>query len=260
MIDYGVDIGNTNGVLGGYTAKNASGAGATDGTPYVAAFIDDIWGPKQALMDRASLTPNGVTESVAASQILDAMEKGYALGAGYIVQYEKAASPATNGDRVLLLTGQGVLIASYPELTTAVYVGDGNNATAATYYKADDAAGTIRNTAGTYLILPDYRGVVPRGLDVAAAIDPGGASRTLGSLQQDAYQGHHHQFYGSNVPYAGGTGNLYYGVKAANAGVAVDNSDGEGARESVTDGVNGTPRISSETRMYNIATTYGITY
>ena len=50
MIDYGIDIGNVNGILGNYTGKNASGATSTDGTPFIAAMIDDIWGPKQALI------------------------------------------------------------------------------------------------------------------------------------------------------------------------------------------------------------------
>jgi hypothetical protein len=271
MIDYNTDVGNVNGVLGNYTAKNASGATAVDGTPYVASFIDDIWGPKQALMDLAGLTPNGVTESVSASQILDAMKKGFNLGAGYIIQYDKVNTPAVNGDRVLLLTGQGVLISNYGDLTTAMYVGDGNNATASAYYKADDAAGTIRNIAGTYLILPDYRGVVPRGLDAAASIDPDGASRSLGGLQGDTFQ----QFQaGAN---ADNTGAREYWLTAedrdetnqfasgTNASPIISRTSaaGQGSVRAVipkNDGTNGDPRMSTETRMYNVATTFGITY
>jgi len=268
MIDYGVDIGNVNGVLGNYTGKNASGATATDGTPFIAAFIDDIWGPKQALMDLAGLIPDGVTESVGASQILESMRKGYALGAGYVVQYEKNDLPSVLGDRVLLLTGQGILVSSYPELTAEVYVGDGNNATADAYYRADDAAGTIRNTTGIYLILPDYRGVVPRGLDVAGSIDPDGSSRTLGSLQIDASQGHDHQLVKDASSGSGGltpTGTIA-GTGATSLPYQISNTGGAAdVMRSNTDPIedinlNGTPRISSETRMYNVATTYAITY
>jgi hypothetical protein len=276
MIDYGTDVGNVNGILGNYTAKNASGATATDGTPYVASVIDDIWGPKQALMDLAGLTPNGVTESVSASQILEAMRKGYALGAGYIVQYDKAALPAVNGDRVLLLTGQGVLVATYADLTNAMYVGDANNAAVAAaggaYYRADDAAGTLPNITGAYLILPDYRGVVPRGLDVAGSIDPQGAARFVGDLQQDAFQNWQ---VGAKNDNSGAKD--YWGiVQTRNVGNSVqalanradvaygDNTSSfQGSANALVpmdDGTNGTPRTSTETRMYNVSTTFGITY
>jgi hypothetical protein len=56
-------------------AKNASGPGAQDGTPYTKEFIDDIWGFMQAVMSKAQLTPNGNAEASNASQILQALEK-----------------------------------------------------------------------------------------------------------------------------------------------------------------------------------------
>jgi hypothetical protein len=65
-------------------AINASGAGATDGTEFIAALINDIWGARQAAMDVAGLTPNAVEEQATVdltkpsgrkSQFLDAMFK-----------------------------------------------------------------------------------------------------------------------------------------------------------------------------------------
>lgn len=253
MIDYSLTA-NTVGAFPIVVAQNASGAGATDGTPYIATFIDDLWGRMQALMDRApGLFPNGVTESSASSQHIEALRKGFALGAGYTVMYNKVGSPAGNFDRVLLLTGQGILRASFIELDTQVYVGDGNNAAVAagggSFYRADDEAGTIPNVVGIFLILPDYRGRVPRGDDIGATVDPLGAARFLGDAQADAFQGHEHNYIeGFNA-----------GPEAANAGFNTQNIIAP-TKAIVTDGVNGTPRISSESRMANVQTRYAITY
>jgi len=252
MIDYGLDIGNTNGVLGDYTGKNASGATATDGTPFIAAMIDDLWGPKQALMDRASLIPNGVTESVAASQILEAMQKGYNLGAGYYKLYAKNASPAVHGDRLIILTGVGVLRTSFPELDTAVYVGDGNNATANEFYRSDDPAGTVRNIAGAYLKLPEGRGMAVRGEDLGAINNPRGAARTLGGLEEDQIQGHIHNVFGQVLANASSpsTGTIQG---------ASGNHD-RPISTPVTDGVNGAPRTGADTAMMNISAVLCISY
>lgn len=189
MIDY-ASRSNVTGTFPNVVANNASGAGATDGTAFTAEHIDDMWGARQALLDLAGLTPNGVQEAAGTSQFLDAL---FRIGSpGTIVMYDKNADPAVIGDRVLLLTGQGILRANYAELDAAVYVGDGNNAAVAAgggaYYRADDAAGTTPNIAGIYLILPDYRGRVPRGWDSGAIVDPQGASRFLGDNQADAMQ------------------------------------------------------------------------
>jgi microcystin-dependent protein len=108
--------------------------------------------------------------------------------------------------------------------------------------------------------LPDLRGRFVRGADDmgtgAASRDPGGrttsnaggATSGVGSVQDDAMQGHFHNIYGT-----------------ANQGVNVGNADnmrnfntnfGAGAREPVSNGVHGTPRITSETRSKNAAASY----
>jgi len=262
MIQYST-LTNVTGSFPNYTGKNATGAGATDGTPFVAAFIDDIWGRFQALMDRADLTPNAITESASASQHIDSLKKGFALGAGYVVQYMKADSPATNGDRVLLLTGQGILRASYPELDAAVYVGDANNAAVAAaggaFFRADNSDGSSPSTTGVYLIMPETRGRVPRGDDAAASVDPDGASRYLGDNQADAFQGH-------KMGIEDGSGNVFVSTNQALTG-STDRVVGTGSPANsiraagfFTDGTNGTPRIDEETRMANFQTKWAITY
>lgn len=174
-----------------FTGKNATGAGATDGTEFIAAFIDNwAWGWSQALLSYEGISPNGVTEADGASQIVDAIQN--ILPPGMVVEWNLNVDPATYGARYLLLNGQGILRANYPLLDANVYVGDGNNAAVAAaggaYYRADDAAGTTPNITGAYLILPESRGYTTRGLDLAASVDPLGASRYLGDNQLDAMQ------------------------------------------------------------------------
>lgn len=248
---------NTNGLAFPDTlAVNASGPSATDGTEFVKGFIDDIWGWFQAMLDYASLTPTGVSEGPGASQMLEAIGKGFGIGPGLGVTYWKEGDPSVNGDRVLLLNGQGILRANFAELDAAVYVGDGNNGTADAFYRADDAAGTIRNIAGIYLIMPETRGYVLRGLDTAASVDPDGASRTLGHAQLDAFQGHwHEQFVELGTVNSGGIN----GVRKNGTPTTVTDNSGW-VRDPLTDGVSGTPRTATESRMTNVATTFGITY
>jgi hypothetical protein len=266
MVNYLASFTNTN--LVGFPdteAVNATGPSATDGTEFVKLMIDDHWGARQAIMAHAGLTPDGVTEAAGTAQIIEALQKGFGGSPGFVQEWNLAADPGTTGHRCLLLQGQGILRANYPDVDAAVYVGDGNNAAVAAaggaYYHADDAAGTIPNTIGLYLILPEGRGVVPRGLDTAAAIDPDGASRYLGDLQVDAFQGHHHELYSgfsANGNLSGASDLLVLDSTIAARVNTIDGSDI--TRESVTDGVNGTPRTSSETRMYNRSTKYVIWY
>jgi hypothetical protein len=66
---------NTTGAFPDVVADNASGPGETDGTPYNKQFIDDMWGARQSLMDKAGLTPSGTQESVDVSQFLEALQE-----------------------------------------------------------------------------------------------------------------------------------------------------------------------------------------
>lgn len=193
MINYLSSFTNTDGASFPDTAFiNATGPSATDGTEFVKLFGDDLWGARQAGMNYAGLVPDGVTEADGTAQFIEMLQKGFGAPPGAIMEWANALDPATTGHRAILMQGQGVLRASFPDLDTAVYVGDGNNAAVEAgggkFYRADNANGTSPNIAGIYLILPDARGVVARGLDTAAAIDPDGASRFLGDVQVDAMQ------------------------------------------------------------------------
>ncbi len=244
----------SSGAFPNVVAINSTGAATQDGTEYIAEQINNgMFGWMQALMDYASLTPDGVIEAAGASQILEAIQKGFGVGPGKLVGWFLDDDPSVTGDRVLLLQEQGILIASYTELVTATYVGDGNNATVhaggGKFYKSSDAAGTTPDIAGPYLQLPASRGYTLRGLDLGALIDPGGASRFLGDNQADALQGHHHNIRNGGI-----------GGSAAALTTGTDTQDGTAVRDPITDGVNGTPRTSSETRMSNLSIQFGITY
>jgi hypothetical protein len=269
MINYLSSFLNTNGLAFPATLSvNASGPGATDGTEFVKLMIDDYWGRFQAILDYAGLSPDGVTEAPGTSQHIEALQLGFmGMAPGTGVIWWQNDDPSVLGARVLLLNGQGVLRANYAELDANVYVGDGSNGTASAFYHADDAAGTIRNTAGVYLILPDARGYVLRGLDVAASVDPDGASRDVGSIQTDAMQkitGEARRGSASGLSngaagdltgvFTNGTGYANYTavLTSAGVGIAFDNSLSTSPNAAKTDDV--------ETRMINIATKYGITY
>jgi hypothetical protein len=175
------------------SAQNISVPGDGTGTPWVKDMTDDIFGMQQQLLDAASIVPTNTPDKVGASQYYEAMQKSFG-NPGEIVAWASTANPdpSSLNVRLLPLTGQGILRANYADLDTVVYVGDGNNATAPAFYRADDAAGTIRNTGGIYLILPDFRGYVLRGLDTAALVDPDGASRKVGDAQDWAVKKHDH--------------------------------------------------------------------
>jgi microcystin-dependent protein len=134
-------------------------------------------------------------------------------------------------------TPTGYLKANGAELNKTAYAVLFNGI-GTTYGETNGAGG-----AGTsHFRVPDLRGEFVRGWDNGAGVDAG---RTLGSSQTDAFQGHRHSIRAS-VP-----------ANTANAG-AVDAGTSLEFRSDLvtdptTDGTNGTPRTSSETRPRNVA-------
>lgn len=285
MIAFENMVTNRTGTFPNTVAKNASGAGATDGTEYVAPIVSDLWGFWQDILAQATMTPSGVAEVAAATGAAaagTAQQKRMALemkfgapgelvfdciapGSGTYGSQSMAWGAAAGGPparyqyrRVLPMAGQvGVVIANYADLCAAVYCGDANNATATAFYKTSDAGGTTRSTSGTYMTMADFRGVTIRGRDTGNVHDPAGSTRggfggQIASLQQDAFQGHIHYLQsGVNLFNSGST----YGGATTNAGSAPP-----AISSPVTDGTNGTPRTSSETRMYNASCNIGLRY
>jgi hypothetical protein len=244
-----------------FAGKNASGATAVDGTEWLAAYVDNWgWGWEQALLNYEGITPNGTTEADGASQITDAIQN--ILPPGCIVEWNLNTDPATYGARFLLLNGQGILRANYSELDANVYVGDANNAAVAAagggFFRADDAAGTTPNITGVYLILPESRGYTTRGLDLAASVDPAGASRVLGDNQNFALQNHDHDFYASSGT-SGSTPAALATDAAATLGLRNLRVNAQSSGVITYTGF-GTALIDVETRMTNRSTQFAIRY
>ncbi len=65
----------TSGTFPSVTADQSSGPTVRDGAPLDADWVSDLWGAFQALLNKAGVTPSGVTEAWAASDIMDSIRK-----------------------------------------------------------------------------------------------------------------------------------------------------------------------------------------
>lgn len=93
--------------------------------------------------------------------------------------------------------------------------------------------------------VPDLRGVALRGKDNGRGLNPDG-DLALGTYQADAFQGHKHSI---NHGYDGGAGSVW--VAGTGGGGRTGTVD-HGILSPISDGTNGTPRTTSETRMKNV--------
>ena len=271
------------GVFPNTAAINSTAPNLANGTPLVAAILNDEWGVWQQILQMAGQTPSGIGETAAASanaalgpgqQKIGALQMVVGLPGSYVFDSITPGSgtygsqsmawgaasggPPTRyqGRRVLPCQGQVITIANYPDLCAAVYCGDGNNPTAPYFYKTTSTSSpsTNRSTSGAYMVIADCRGLTLRGFDPNAVHDPQGASRLLASLQQDAIQGHVHAPSNGNSFWTGAVGSAgTIGGGVSFVGVSFTGSP-------VTDGTNGTPRTAPETRMYNFSCNIGICY
>lgn len=259
---------NTNGVVFPDTeAINATGSGATDGTEFVKIMVDHTWGSSQALLNYAGMTPNGIQEADGASQLLEATGKAFGIGPGFGTIWWGDEDPAVLGYRVLLLNGQGILRVNYAELDAAVYVGDAENsnvhAGGGFFYRADNSDGSSPNIAGAYLILPETRGYTLRGLDPSGGVDPGGATRFLGDVQDFALENITGAMQlrsdsgGSDI--VGSETGVFAGSPGSTT-ISLVGSATTQARRKIDFDASTVVQTSTETRMTNVSVKYGITY
>jgi hypothetical protein len=221
----------TNGPSADYPAgsyRNVTTPSDGTGTPWDALIMNDLAGWQQELLSKAGIVESGVNEKVGASQYFEAMRKT----SGYPGLIQVAAlfntTPSSIGLRLLKLDGAGVLVANYGELTNASWVGVTDNATADGFYRADDAAGTSRNTSGAYLILPDMAGQFVRGRDTTGAVDPDGATRAACEIQDWAQHLHIHSSIAPNPP-AGPAGFTNYNISTGGTASILDENGGDTA-------------------------------
>ncbi len=93
------------------------------------------------------------------------------------------------------------------------------------------------------------RGRFLRGLDNGAGNDPSG-NRSVGQVQEDAFQGHWHGAYDVNGT-AGVKGGNYVNVK-----FRYGRTESDVVKDPISNGVHGTPRTAAETRPKNVAVLY----
>lgn len=266
MIDYLASFVNTDGVAFPDTqAVNVTAPGAGDGTEFVELLVNDVWGRAQALLNYAGMTPDGVTEADGTAQFLTALARGYGIGPGMGVVYWKNGTPAANGDRVLLLQGQVISIASYTLLVAACYVGDPSNPTAPAFYKTSDAGGTTRDTAGGFFVLPDTRALVLKGAGNQTINTRVKSGPAFGAVEEDQEQAF--QIGGTDVTlkwgYLGSNGNITQNIVNAGYSTPYYSTAGQGNAamlKAQNDGSNGDPRTGATTRDCSIGTNHGITY
>jgi microcystin-dependent protein len=170
------------------SAQDVTTPGDGTGTPWVADILNDWWGFAQHILEEAGITASGDPDEVGTSQYHQAIRRV----SGFPGQVVASCVKATNYARVIKLHGQVIEIADFTDLVAATYCGDGSNATASAFYKTSDSGGTTRSTSGDYFVLPDSRGYFLRGIDASGTIDPEGAGRDYGNLQQDELQKHSH--------------------------------------------------------------------
>ena len=195
---------NQGGAFPNTRAINSSGPLATDGTELLKEVRDDVWATKQAELDFYNNSPNGLPNDSGVDF------QGSLFSQPLFQQYMNFQTPGSvvpifwppdrdaeflGGGigfdiRILILQGQGInrSLAAFRMLDRLLYVGDANNNTADSFYRALAPDGIVRNINGFFLIMADMRGQFLRGDDPGALVDPDGASRIPGSIQLDALQ------------------------------------------------------------------------
>lgn len=146
---------------------------------------------------------------------------------------------------------------------------DGSAFSRTTYASLFAVIGTThgQGDGATTFNVPDYRGRFLRGVDGAAGRDPNSSTRTamgtggntgnnVGSVQVDAIQGHAH------IAGIQGSYGSYAAITSSNAtgGDSGVNQYRINSNIITSDGTNGTPRTSSETRPTNAYVNYCIKY
>ncbi|NWB30719.1 phage tail-collar fiber domain-containing protein [Pseudomonas gingeri] len=159
-----------------------------------------------------TLAGYGVTDAYSKAEVDSKVAQASSLPVGALIAFPRDAVPPG----FLELDGSVQSSATYPDL--AAYLGTSFN-------KGDEGAGNFR--------LPESRGEFLRGWDHGRGVDAG---RLLGSTQLDQLQG-----FSFPSAQANGSGGVTFDTWLNGSVIA-------SRAPIVTDGVNGTPRVGSETR------------
>tara|TARA_R100001443_G_scaffold76355_1_gene83839 strand:- start:5291 stop:5818 length:528 start_codon:yes stop_codon:yes gene_type:complete len=144
---------------------------------------------------------------------------------------------------------------------------DGSAVSRTTYADLFTAIGTTwgAGDGSSTFALPDLEGAFLRGVGAhntsnkADGSDFGDASRAVGSFENDALQGHRHEYkvINDNCTYHVSP---YINVDKTNSGSNGISTVNGRVFDPITDGSNGTPRTTDETRPFNAGVKYCIKY
>lgn len=124
---------------------------------------------------------------------------------------------------------------------------DGSSYATATYPDLFAVIGYTYGGAGSNFNVPDMREAAPVGIGTRASGSIAPDTYTLGQYKDDQMQGHHHEVYGNvSLPYFGSAGIAAGGNNGWDR--RASDTDLIHARDIITDGANGTPRIGTTTR------------
>jgi microcystin-dependent protein len=155
--------------------------------------------------------------------------------------------------------GGGFMWFGLPDkIPTNCRICDNTTLAIAQFTKLHENLGGAWGTSGGNLNIPDLRGRFPRGVDGTAGNDPDAATRaaanaggntgdTVGSVQDDSFQGHGHNIVGRYIVGTGGGANGPIGNNTA--GTSVDLTNGATTVQDLSGF--GTAKSSTETRPKN---------
>jgi hypothetical protein len=149
----------------------------------------------------------------------------------------------------LICDGSRVSTTTYAALVTAIYVGDGSNASTSIEWgqKWDAATGGSRSTSGTYLSLPDLRGAFLRGTGTSL-VDANYVGPAVGSSQSDQITLHEHTFWNFSGGLGGGQPSTVGGGTSPSASAWPTTHGGQ------------TGNTGGEVRVYNYGIQFCIKY
>jgi microcystin-dependent protein len=283
-------------VDGGVVAESFSGDGSGLSNITASALATGTYANAVSLSNASNqFTGDGsALSNVAATTAAQASDLGCS---GCVMESELGFDPATQAELDAQVTPVGAIIAFGGTVAPAGWLFcDGSVVARAgfadLYAVVGDAYG--EGDGSTTFHLPDLRGRFARGVDGGVGRDPDAANRVasnnggnvgdvVGSLQDDAVQGHRHahsdpghahgvtdpghshNYYGWIWigPYAAGAGaNFGNGPTGSSVtGISINASSTNVAiLDPAADGQHGTPRTSSETRPQNVSVNYIIKY
>ncbi len=256
---YNINIGNGELLSGSFTAINWS-----DGDIWVKLEIDTLYGTSFQLLSTSQLLTVPYAMYANKAHTVDSITT-----VPQTLSFNGTSLTISNGNTIdlssIIPTGS-IMPFSGTTAPAGWLLCDGASISISTYQNLYNVIGTSFGWSSTNFNIPDLRGVFLRGANGTRSdsiADPdknnriasktGGATgNNVGSLQMDAFQGHIHDYGGLVANYALGGSPILINYSS--------NYTGQPTDKPITDGTNGTPRTTSETRSKNIYVNYIIKY